>query len=376
MSREHVDPGGNRSILGGNDPSTKIDPKNGVREEASDMPCAFEHPSANNEGCTFAVAEGNLVALAGQTWCIYHLPISGRDGTQSPKADYGAAPIADFNAKVFALIDESAGEPGQTTIDLSGVVFPGPINFTGRIMPAVLFSHAYFHGGAYFSDAQFLAAASFAAAHFADLAYFSEASFVGEVDFTDTRFGGVTSFVHAHFAQHTRFAGAQFADIASFSEARFAGIVDLAGVRSADDVSFTDVRFGGRASFADVHFGEDALFEHARFGAEAFFANAYFGRDAVFANTQFSAYADFTDACYYGNADFSVTPFDRSAQPRMENCVFQRVSFVGADFGRMTTFSHRRFQAVSDFTRCAFVVAPVLQGCTFYVATALPEGAA
>ncbi|HIG52653.1 MAG TPA: hypothetical protein EYG11_19910 [Candidatus Latescibacteria bacterium] len=340
------------------------------------MPCAFEHPTANNEDCTFAVAEGDLVALAGQTWCIYHLPMSGRDGTPSPKADYGAAPIAGFNAKIFALIDESASESGHDTLDLSGVVFPGPINFTGRTMPAVLFSHAYFHGGAYFSDAQFLGAASFAAAHFADLAYFSEASFVGEVDFTDTRFGGVTSFVHAHFVQHARFAGAQFADVASFSEARFAGIVDLAGVRSVDDISFTEVRFGGRASFANVHFGEDAFFEHARFGAEAFFPNAYFGRDAVFANTQFSAYADFTDACYYGNADFSVTPFDRSAQPPMENCAFQRVSFVGAAFGRMTTFSHRPFQAASDFTRSAFVVAPVLQGCTFYEAIALPEGAA
>ena len=355
----------------------------GLREESeTDMPCIFEHPVSHKKDCAFAVCEDALIAFEGQTWCVYHLPMGGWGKTPSLKAGYGAEAIGDFNARLFACIDEKLMRdaqvaPGGSGLDLSGVVFPGPVSFADRTLPAVRFDEAEFNGGAYFSGAYFSGAVSFVDTRFADFAYFSEVSFNGGAVFNGAHFDGITSFLDAQFAQEARFAGAYFGDFASFSEAGFAGLADLAGARFADDASFAQARFSRSATFNNASFGKDAVFESAGFSGEALFAKAQFGRDALFVDTCFGAYADFTDAHYCGNADYSVTlqgdlPTDVTAQ----NCSFQGVSFVGADFGRTTTFSNRPFAARSDFTRCDFIVLPVLRGCTFYDAIALPDAAA
>ena len=119
--------------------------------------------------CPFAVPEDELKAFDGQHWCVYHLPMQAEDGTESPKAGYSKKEVNAFNADIFARIEAAVaqtrrkaeeetteeGDPSEQDnedkepLDLSGVIFPGAIDFGKKTLPDVTFQKAQFSGDAY-----------------------------------------------------------------------------------------------------------------------------------------------------------------------------------------------------------------------------------
>ena len=194
------------------------------------MPCAFVHPEYGKTDCQFAVPENELMAFNGQRWCVYHLPMQAKDGTGSPKAGYSWEEVSPFNADIFARIEATVaqtrpkaeeeraaeGNPSEQEneykepLDLSGVIFPGPISFSEKTLPDITFSQA-----------QFSSFADFRGAEFSGNAYFTKVQFSGRADafadFREAQFSGRADFQEAQFSGYAYFTKVQFSGRADFT---------------------------------------------------------------------------------------------------------------------------------------------------------------
>ena len=277
------------------------------------MPCCFRTKRWFSEyapGCQFDVSEDRLVAFGGQTYCPLHLPMAGADGTPSPKAAWSEEQIEAFNAEVFAIIDavrdaNIRGEPDEA--DLSGVVFPGEINFgvydADRPLPTISFGAAEFSSKAEFGGATFSGHAYFAQATFSGHAYFVWATFLRRADFARATFAGGTIFVGATFKGVADFSGG--AEEFGAPERRYT--LEWTGAPGDEDGSVACVGAATQPArpsasvfqlvdFAGAEFGVDISFNNRRFTDITNFRDAVFGKAPKFHNAVLHQDTDFTGA--------------------------------------------------------------------------------
>lgn len=244
------------------------------------MGCCFHQErvwpfSRLESGCQFPDAE--LTEMDGQTYCEFHLPMAGEDGTASPKAEWAWDQADAFNEKVFSRIDLTA--EGEAA-DLTGVVFPAAVDFASmEALPTICFQNAAFGGPATFGKVVFNGVASFIAATFSENAYFHEAVFTDEAHFTEAR-----------FSDYAFFGEAEFRDMAEFSNATFGG-----------DAYCHQVVFDKSASFRQATFREGAYFPGGDWGSSfsyCFFTGAQFLGAADFSDRTFNMRTRFDDALF------------------------------------------------------------------------------
>ncbi|MBI3025328.1 MAG: hypothetical protein HYY66_06575, partial [Candidatus Tectomicrobia bacterium] len=112
------------------------------------MPCAFhaERPYLLGEpdaGCQFDAPEGELIEVDGERWCLFHAPMKDKAGNATEKGGWDEARIGAFNDRIFKIIETAVEE--KKAADLTGVVFPGGVNFSLSVetFPSVFFHKAH-----------------------------------------------------------------------------------------------------------------------------------------------------------------------------------------------------------------------------------------
>ena len=317
----------------------------------------------------------------GLLFCQYHLPMSaqaqvnrfGRSGGANKghfKEAWSVKKSADFAEDIKRQIAHAF--ENNIPCDLSGVVFPGPIDFSSNEMPSISFADCHFAGpitvfdGLNFKNAD----VSFRSAQFTG----GSASFVatafsgGTANFEDTKFtGGAVNFARAQFS------GGE----ANFNKTDFSG----------GDAVFRSAQFsGGGAYFQRALFsGGHAHFDGAEFsGGSADFEGAEFpGHVADFQNAKFSgAYVSFRDAkffdavAFFAGAEFSDTVyFDRSSAPSADgqtSNTFRSAHFHDATFNADVWFNNQSFLCKTSFDDTTFGRAPEFHGCALHQDTTFP----
>jgi uncharacterized protein YjbI with pentapeptide repeats len=259
------------------------------------------------------VDDHELILVDENAWCSFHAPLEDKDDNPTKKGMWKKidSEFEKLYAAIHARID--AAKEIKETCDLTGVVFPGIANFTGKEFPSVCFSRAKFGGNANFNNAKFRG---------------------GVTDFGEAQFsGGLANFRAA------RFSGG----LVDFREARFSG-----GVAFFHSTLFT----GGPALFSGAHF---------TFGAASFRKTQFSGGNVVFDKMRFSGIADFSapggedkensEKRIFHNADFSGARFEGESE--------------GGDFNGVT-FENRKFLEQTSFKGCFFATAPRFHNCALH----------
>lgn len=188
--------------------------------------------------------------LEGQDCCLFHAP-----------AEHKGMAVKDFNAQVFARIDEF--KVNNTDADkfciLTGTIFPGEISFKayGEDNPLPRID---------FSEAQFRGMADFGGATFSDRAFFWEAVFDQMAYFRAATFSSSTGFQAATFSRSAHFDAATFSGEASFQAATFcvkAGKADFRQATFSSKADFGKTTFDGVANFREVKAEKNALHLHS-----------------------------------------------------------------------------------------------------------------
>jgi hypothetical protein len=273
-----------------------------------------------------------LFPFAGKQWCQFHLPVK-KDGERSKKAEWESDEIKEFNRAVFEALERP--RPEEEHADLSGVVFPGSINFSKdahgnpRTLPPVLFFNAVFHAQAWFRGATF-----------EGIARFDEVTFHGDAQFRGATFGGDAWFEAATFKGTAGFDGARFKRIAGFDRAKFKS----------------------HAEFEGAIFKILALFGGAIFGGDTIFKGATFEANAQFYKATFKYPTHFDGGIVRGDAYFSC-----EVSPKEENAdAFREISFAGREFHGEVKFTNRRFLDKTSFKGTVFNIAPEFHNCVLH----------
>jgi len=236
-------------------------------------------------GCQFPAE--NLIKWNGETYCEFHLPLEA-------KVKWDLGKIDGFNAKIknfFTAAD-------NRVIDLSGVIFPGFVEFEKTHFPDVSFQGATFSGEANFQGASFSGNAIFFRASFGRHASFEGASFRRLVGF-----GG------AIFSRHARFQGASFSEEASFKGASFRNIAIFYGASFSYYVSFKGATFNDKADFSGMNNdGTDSFsfsaFDDAKFSGGADFSNRTFNKATSFKDATFAVAPKFHNCVLHPDTTF------------------------------------------------------------------------
>lgn len=254
----------------------------------------------------------------GKCYCDFHAPKEGKNGSAE-----------EFNKKVFDLIDAAIAE--GKGCDLSGTVFPWPINFTNygedRPLPPINLFRVTFEAASHFKGATFSCTASFAAATFKSYTTFSDATFCGRADFSYTTFS----------SSETHFAHTTFSDRTNFTCASLNGIMD-----------FLFAVFKGESQFERATFSDGVIFWNATFNGAAFFSYADLSGESSFMNTVFTGPAFFVNAVFNGTASFMGTTFGYGAT-FLRASFNDRTCFESTQFGLNTTFELATFNNVTNF---------------------------
>lgn len=200
------------------------------------MPCAFQVGFTFvqlEEGgrCQFHLPEEELIRFQRKRWCRFHLPLAGKNGTPSEKAVWDAERTEGFHREISQLLDQALAE-GKIA-NLTGVVFPGPVDLSRRKLPPV---------------------------------YFLQTVFSADAIFREVRFEGLARFDDSQFAGKVDFEAAQFCETANFDTVVFTGDASFARCRFGDYGIFTCAHFMRDATFRDSHFGRHPDFERCRSG--------------------------------------------------------------------------------------------------------------
>lgn len=275
-----------------------------------------------------------LIEGDGVRWTRAHCPTQWRDGSPSPKAQWGEPERAAF----AALLSTKLGEAGQTAFEGANLLR----DFVG------VDRRAQFHGCVFFGAPVHPDppigpySVRFEGALFTENVRFNSAAFVGDAVFTNAVFGAEANFTRASFKGEASFHGAQFAKSATFDGADFGG-----------EAGFEHAGFHRGARFESATFQEGARFEHLQVEEYTGFDNTIFAKMARFDNARltnshfnrakFEADARFEGAAFSGELDFRHTTFMRPALFVGAKVPAQAALFSAA-------FRGARFADVADFT--------------------------
>lgn len=281
------------------------------------MPC-------QTNKCQFAYQNNALIPRQGGFYCIFHDPMDF-------KTNWGKIKKEQFNKDILDFIDRCLNN--NELINLSSVIFPGIIDFSGRTFSNISFKDAKFVDSVYFYKTQFQGRANFQGAGFLDTAEFSGSVFTGEVNFK-----------RAHLNMGGNFEGTEFGEFTDFREAT---ITDVA--------FFFDAKFGKYTSFRDVNFNSTVNFQGAEFKGEIDFQNACFKERTEFIKTQF-----------LGPVNFSKITMDTKVLG------FPELNFKGSFFKEEVVFNNRKFLSSTSFRDCIFRYAPKFHNCELHQDTIFP----
>ncbi|MDP3062989.1 MAG: pentapeptide repeat-containing protein [Chloroflexota bacterium] len=306
---------------------------------ATPKTCAYTYEPRRFK-CKLPVWEGH------DTLCILHDPRKEKDKER-------------FKQTLDDRIASAERDENTRQVDLTGVVFPGPLRWAGRTVPKAIS----------FEGAQFMGAARFRGAHFTGDARFNGAQFTGAARFDGAHFTGDAWFGGAQFTGAARFDGAQFTGAAWFGGAQFTGAAWFDGAQFTGDAWFHGAQFTGVARFYDARFAGDAWFRGAQFTGDAWFHGAQFAGDAWFHGAQFTGDAWFHGAQFTGDARFDGAHFTESLLFQGKTFPAQqkvgRVEFVGAAFAQ----PHRAYFRGVDLSRASFQNTDITHvqfaGCTW-----------
>lgn len=349
------------------------------------MPCAFvdERPfqfEDLNSRCQFVVPDANLIAVDGQSWCPYHFPMTNKNGEPTQKALWDNDKLEAFQQEilhrhVYALEQNS-------TLDLTGVVFPSKQNFSNITFPSVSFAKAMFSGGASFRGATFGGEAEFGEATFSRTTGFQEAIFSQNAGFDGVTFSGGVRFVKATFKGGAMFRRATFNTSITFEEADFNMTAAFEKATFSEAAEFNNTTFQGNARFKNATFRRGGLFGRSTFRRDARFERATFDGISWFESATFNGNAEFEGAVFSGPAEFENVRFCNSASfgassPYAENdnpkaSSFGLVNFSNATFGGEAKFENRQFLKSASFEACTFTKAPIFHSCRLPQGTTFP----
>ena len=339
------------------------------------MPCAFffdrqdwdddtDEPVSVRSTCQFDESDESLIEFDGSSWCIFHLPFKSSQGTTSPKRTWSPDAISDFNRKIIDKV-ESAQSSGNE-IDLTGVVFPGNIEFcpsnnTIFDFPDVLlsgaiftndvnFTHVHFLGESNFDKTQFFGEAEFGNSQFNKLAWFSEVTFYGRTYFANTNFKEGAYFASSHFMSSPFFLQATFGESVFFGEANFA-----------------EAQFDEGATFVRTKFSGHSIFDGARFFGNASFSDAIFAASLYMEKTIFGDKADFSS---HGISS-GIHGLSKSREPALGD--FQEVMCEHTEFLGEADFTNRQFLSTTSFKSTKFAKAPKFHNCKLHADTDLSD---
>lgn len=281
------------------------------------MPCQTSR-------CQFIYKSDALIPLQGGYYCIFHAPMDFKINWGKNKKEQFNKEIDDFMKRYL-----NSDEP----IDLSNVVFPGVIDFSGRTFSNISFKGAKFVESAYFNSNQFQGRADFQGTIFFDTVEFSRAVFFGEVNFKG-----------ALLSMGGDFENTKFGEFADFREAKVTG-----------PAFFFNAKFGKYTSFRDVNFNSTTNFQGAEFKGEIDFQNADFVELTEFIETQFLGPVNFSKI----NIEVQVLGFPES-------------NFKGSFFKEKVVFNNRKFLSSTDFESCTFYRAPEFHNCELHQDTVFP----
>lgn len=289
--------------------------------------------SESCEYTTRVVGHGCRLPVYRESLCILHEPDTGKD-------------VQAFEHVLEQKIKEDEQTLKSFTIDLSGVHFPGPIDWRRReFRRAYSFANAHFHDECDFNNARFQRI-DFTGAHFHQRAYFRDAQFLQGVDFRrvhfqEVNFWGVQFLLRAHFTgthfhdtayfmdtefhqwayfrdtqfhQGAVFRGADFRRGSDFREVQFVRWVSFRGAHFHETAKFQETQFGQRANFEDAYFHEEGNFSEVEFQREAYFWGVRFDKDASFENANFHRMANFGEAHFHQGANFQRANFEGYAR--------------------------------------------------------------
>lgn len=349
--------------------------------------CCYERPGSSDresQGCQFLGKDGVTLEVhepSGLLFCQYHLPMSSKEQLErfgrsggTKKGDFKELWSEDRSSAFLEDIERQIRDAYQKNLhcDLSGVVFPGSVEFSLTKFPSISFDDCHFAGPSTdFSGLDFEGGnATFCGARFTGgpSRFVSTVFSGGRVDFEDAKFsGGPVDFEDA------RFSGGE----ASFGKSEFSGgyaefgDADFSGGRA----NFRDAQFsGGYACFEDAKFSNgEAVFEGAQFsGGFAYFDSVRFlGGQINFNAAQFTGgQADFRNAEFHSFTDFGASAFPRHETPADND--FRIAIFSEAIFLSDVVFGNRSFLFHADFSSTVFSKAPEFHGCTLHQDTLFP----
>ncbi len=254
----------------------------------------------------------------------------------------------------------AAARDADKPIDLTGVVFPGDIDFAeiageDKVLPGISLAGAIILGKADFRGITFTARCQFNGIKFIEGATFDKATFEALASFEPVSGLSYAEFGHCSFV-NTRFRHKAYFDFClfhdcTFREAVFGQVTSFNNATFHVPSDFTKAWFEGMASFENTKFPE-AIFQEVTVGGDVSFRDAYFEREAYFKR-----------AAFHSDADFSAEITSDKSDKRQ---TFPSVSFQNATFLGHTTFANRHFLGPTDFSRAKFKVAPVFHGCSLH----------
>ena len=267
-----------------------------------------------------------LFEYQGEQYCVFHLPNESQD---KPKTE-------EFNKLVFARIDQAKKAAG--VCDLSGVQFPGDIDFSGygleNPLPGISFGKATFSGEANFRKATFSGMANFLEATFSGMAEFWEATFSGMALFWEATFSEMADFQKATFSGEAGFGEATFSGMANFLEATFSGSANFLGATFSDTTIFGQARFQSGSLFGYIRAKNKFFLDKAMLDDELEFWHAEFEQIAIFNDTTMEA-VDFKHSHFHQPAYFKRTNLGSA---KFDSCLvddqleFDQVNLLRAEF--------------------------------------------
>ena len=168
----------------------------------------------------------------------------------------------------LARVDLAGEIFSKKNSDFSGLLFPGPVDFSHASFPVdAWFSAAHFNDTADFSGTTFDQDGFFEQAEFCKTARFDRARWSGDAQFRKSKFHRDATFRDARFDSHAWFIGSSFGGALSFAASQFAGEAGLGQCDYRGPSDFSLVRFRDHAGFGEAHFFSAVRFDSARFRA-------------------------------------------------------------------------------------------------------------
>ena len=329
------------------------------------MPCSYRTKDGKHT-CQFNVQENELQTPQSRPWCLFHLPIKEKLA-KTAKAGWKEDEINNFNQKIFDYI-----ESNKSVLNLTGVVFPGEINFPKKSYPQTIFIDAIFNENVSFDGLKFTKESKFNGVTFNKDAYFHKTEFVGDAIFTTSAIHGLCLFEEAVFEKNAYFNDSQFHSFAAFNVASFKSNACFKNCTFAEGLNINNAKFHERASFENASVSLFANFAHSYFKEKANFKNTIFFRDVSFKEVTFTSKADFIDTSFNEQTDFYNTKFKGPANFQYnvkkdeQSKFFKNISFNKAEFFGKANFSNRSFSATTSFRNVIFHMAPEFHNCSLH----------